>query len=263
MSALEFSGVGIDVGGRALVRGADLRVAPGELVALLGPNGAGKTSLMRAGCGLLRVAAGAVRIGGDDPRALGPAERGRRLAYLPQAREAAWPVRVRDAVALGRFAHGAAPGRLQGEDAEAVEAALAACALGALANRRIDTLSGGELARAHVARIFASRAPLALADEPAAALDPFHQFAVMALFRAYADRGGAVLVVMHDATLAARFADRLAWMRDGRILADGPPGRTLTPGMLAAVYGVRAQVLDSAAGPVVAVLGAGAPDGAK
>ena len=235
-------GVGVVLDGREVVRDAALRLAPGELVALLGPNGAGKTTLLRAILGLAGRSAGRVRVGDADPARLPAAERARRIAYLPQARPLAWPLRVRDVVALGRFAYGASPGRLRAADAAAVGRALSACGLEALAERRCDTLSGGELSRTHVARAMAAQAPLLVADEPTASLDPLHQHQVMALIRAGVDAGGGALVVLHGGALAARFADRLLWMREGRIVADGPPEDTLTPERFAEVYGVRAVV---------------------
>ena len=242
MTELAVAGLRVGLGGLEVVRGAALRLAPGELVALLGPNGAGKTTLLRAVLGLVGRSGGAVRVGGEDPARLSAAERARRIAYLPQSRPLAWPMRVRDVVALGRFAHGASLGRLRGADADAVERALSACDLARLAERRCDTLSGGELSRTHVARAMAAQAPLLLADEPTAALDPLHQHHVMALIRACVDAGNGALVVLHEAALAARFADRLLWMKEGRIVADGPPADTLTPERFAEVYGVRAAV---------------------
>ena len=242
MSALAARGLRVVLGGREVVRDATLRLAPGELVALLGSNGAGKTTLLRAILGLTGRSAGAVRVGDADPARLSAAERARRIAYLPQARPLAWPLRVRDVVALGRFAYGASPGRLRGADAAAVERALADANLEELAERRCDTLSGGELSRTHVARAMAAQAPILIADEPTAALDPLHQHQVMALIRACVDAGDGALVVLHEGALAARFADRLLWMREGRIVADGPPELTLTPERFAEVYGVRAAV---------------------
>ncbi len=256
MAELAVERLRVNLGGRTVVADASWRLAAGELVALLGANGAGKTTALRAVLGLTRRDAGVVRIGGDDPGRMSPSTRARCVAYLPQARPLAWPVRVRDVVALGRFAHGAAPGRLGDADAQAVARALAACDLERLADRSCTNLSGGELARVHVARMLAADAPFLLADEPTAALDPLHQYQVMQLLRAGADAGRGVLVVMHDAALAARTADRLIWMTDGRIVADGSPEATLTPTRLAEIYGVQALVRRIGRDWLVSVTGA-------
>ncbi len=233
------------------VRDATLGVRPKELVALLGPNGAGKTTLLRAALGLIPREGGSVRLGGDDPARLSPRERALRAAYLPQRRPLEWPNRVRDLVALGRFAHGGAPGRLGSADAAAVERALDDCGLRVLADRAADTLSGGELARVHCARVFAAGTPLLLADEPTAELDPLHQHRVLALIRRFVDDGGGALIVLHEISLAARYADRLVWMRDGEVLADGPPRAALTSEAVAACYGVEADVTWRNGRPVV------------
>ncbi len=242
MTELDVTGLCVDLAGHEVITDVSLTLAPGELVALLGPNGAGKTTLLRATLGLVPRRRGRVVLGGDDPARLTPAERARRVAYLPQVRALAWPLPVRDLVALGRFAHGAALGRLGAADARAVDRALAECELQALAHRPADTLSGGELSRAHLARALAAHAPVLLADEPVAALDPLHQLQVMSLLRGHADAGHAALVVLHDAALAARFATRLAWLKDGRVVADGPPVDTLTAARFREVYGVHAVV---------------------
>ncbi len=242
MRELIVSGLTVALSGRTIVDEASLRVAPGELIALLGANGAGKTTLLRGLLGLVPRTGGSAAIGGDDPAQLSVAERARRIAYLPQIRPLAWPIRVRDLVALGRFAHGVALGRLSPVDAAAVDRALTVCDLVALANRAATTLSGGELARVHVARAIAAEAPLLIADEPTAALDPLHQHQVMRLLRTSADSGRGVVVVTHDIGLAAQFADRLAWMAAGRIVADGAPEATLTADRIARVYGVRSTV---------------------
>ena len=228
--------------GATLVNDASFRFRTGELVALLGPNGAGKTTLLRAALGLAPPTSGAATLGGDDTKSLSPRKRARRASYLPQRRPLAWPSPVRDVVALGRFSHGAALGRLGDADRRAVARALESCDLTAMADRATDTLSGGELARVHFARAFAAEAPLLIADEPVAALDPRHQHRIMELVRSFVDKGGGALVVLHDITLAARFADRLLWMRGGRIVADGMPAETLSAERLAEVYGVRAGV---------------------
>ncbi|RAN39557.1 ABC transporter ATP-binding protein [Hyphomonas sp. GM-8P] len=225
-----------------LVREANLRLVPGELVALLGPNGAGKTSLLKAALGLEKRSAGLATLDGTDSEKLSPMQRARRVAYLPQQRPLAWPNTVRDVVALGRFAYGAAPGKLSPADAEAVDRAIAQCGLADLGDRNTDTLSGGELARVHCARAFAANAPLLVADEPVAALDPRHQFSTMDIVRQFVDDGGGALVVLHDIALAARYATRMVWMKESRIVADGPPEETLTPERLAEIYGVRSRI---------------------
>ena len=225
-----------------LVEDASFQLGTGEMIALLGPNGAGKTSLIRGALGILPAKSGKAHLDGRDTRRLSPVERARTLAYLPQTRPLAWPNTVRDVVGLGRFAHGAALGRLSATDRAAVERALDACALESLAERATDTLSGGELARVHCARAFAAEAPLLIADEPVAALDPRHQYQTMSLIRRFVDNGGGALAILHDVSLAARFADRLIWMKEGRILADGPPAETLSEDRLASVYGIKARI---------------------
>jgi iron complex transport system ATP-binding protein len=236
-------GITVEVAGATLVADAALTVAPGELVVLLGPNGAGKTSLLRAALGLIS-ASGTATLNGQPVAKMAPPDRARALSYLPQARPLAWPARVRDVVALGRFAHGVTLGRLSPRDSEAVEGALARCDLVELADRATDTLSGGELARVHLARALAAEAPLIVADEPVAALDPRHQHRVMGLLRDFVRGGGGALAVLHDLALAAAYADRLVWMKDGRVVAQGPVPETMTVERTAAVYGVRSRIID-------------------
>ncbi len=248
---------GVDVrrGDKAVVTGANLELSSGQVVALLGPNGAGKTSLLQAAMGLVPLAGGALHLGGTPTEALSARERALRVAYLPQLRTLAWPARVRDVVALGRFAYGVAFGSsLSAEDDKAIDDALAAADLTHLADRRADALSGGEAARMHCARAFASDAPLLLADEPTAGLDPRHQLTTFELLRDYAAAGRSVLVVLHDVNLAARFADRLVWMHQGRLVADGPVAQTLTVAEVERVYGVRARLVEDPQSPVPLVL---------
>ncbi|MEO1568880.1 MAG: ABC transporter ATP-binding protein [Pseudomonadota bacterium] len=244
MTELIARGLTLKVKGATLLKDASFTLRPGALVVLLGPNGAGKTSLIRASLGLETPSSGKATLAGEDASRLSPIARACSVAYLPQIRPLAWPNTVRDLVALGRFSHGAALGRLKGADAEAVDRAITACDLESLADRSADTLSGGELARMHCARAFAAEAPLLIADEPTAALDPRHQFRILDLIADYVAKGGGALVVLHDIQMAARYASRVIWMKDGQILADGPPAETLTAGRLEAIYGIRASVED-------------------
>lgn len=242
MTDLVVSDLTVKAKDTALVERASFTFKTGELVALLGPNGAGKTSLIRGALGLERPSSGASALNGKSIETLTPSQRARRIAYLPQIRPLAWPSQVRDIVALGRFSHGAALGKLSKTDNDAVTRAITACDLTELEHRRADTLSGGELARVHCARAFAAECPLLIADEPTAALDPRHQFRILDLIKSYVNARGGALLVLHDIELAARYATRLIWMKDGKILADGSVTETLTPERLAEIYGVSAQI---------------------
>jgi iron complex transport system ATP-binding protein len=242
MTVLRIEELTVQSGAAVLVEAATLAVSAGELVVVLGPNGAGKTSLLKGVLGLAKSVSGRVDLSGRRVSDLSPMNQARLVSYLPQKQALAWPNRVRDLVALGRFSHGAAMGRLGEADAAAVESALKACDVLHLAERRADTLSGGEISRVHFARAFAAGAPFLIADEPVAALDPRHQFRVMDLISGYVKQGGGALVVLHDIALAAKYADRLIWMQDTRIIADGTVEDTLTPAQMAEIYGVAAKI---------------------
>ena len=200
-----------------------LSVGAPALVALVGPNGSGKTSLLHA---LARIGApvGEVRIDGVDPAALAPEARRRLLAYLPATRDVAWPVTARDLVALG---------------GGAFEAVAANLDLEPLAERRMDGLSTGERSRVLLARALAPRPRLLLLDEPAANLDPAWQLRLMAILRDAVAAGQAVIAAFHDLDLAARHADRMLVMSEGRVAADGAPGEILASRIIADVFGIR------------------------
>ena len=248
MDSMVAKNMAVTAAGKKLISDVSLTFGPGELVAILGPNGAGKTTLLRSMLGLTQLDSGSVALGDVDVGNLTSMERARKIAYLPQRRPMAWPNTVRDVVALGRFSHGAVVGRLGSRDQEAVDHALDACALSPLAERKVDSLSGGEFARVHFARALAASAPLLIADEPVAELDPHHQLRITNLIRQYVDDGGGALVVLHEIALAAQFADRLIWMCDGKIVADGTPRETLTADRMREVYRVNAHVQTGDAG---------------
>jgi iron complex transport system ATP-binding protein len=242
MTELVANNVSVLAGDAEIVKDASLSLKPGELVAILGPNGAGKTSLLRTLLGITKTTSGSAKLDGEDCFGMSPSDRAKIVSYLPQRRPLAWPYRVHDVIALGRFAHGAALGRLSAVDDAAVTEAIEACKLGELQHRSTDNLSGGELARVHFARAIAGKAPLLIADEPVAELDPKHQILVADLIRQFVNDGGGALVVLHEVALAARIADRLIWMKNGRIIAEGPPHETLNAKIMQDVYGVRAHV---------------------
>jgi iron complex transport system ATP-binding protein len=251
MTLLELDGLSVKLGARRLVRDLSVRLAAGELLGLIGPNGAGKSTLLKAMVQLLPYT-GRMRLLGEDAQQLPARERARRLAYLSQEDRVQWPITVENLVALGRHPHhpswrGAGwmggGSQLGANDREAIETALRTTDIWPLRARRASELSGGERARARLARALAVEAPLLLADEPVAALDPRHQLKVMQYLRAYCTPlhgGRGVIVVMHDLTLASRFCDRLLLLHQGEPVALGPPQVVLSPERLQAVYAIRA-----------------------
>ena len=242
--ALSTATLSVRLGGRTVVDGVSFALDPGQFVALVGPNGAGKTSLLRALAGLI-PATGTIRLGDTPLDRLTLKERARCMAYLPQGHEVHWPLLVRDVVALGRYPHGVAdPARLGLADEAIVADALRRCDATAFAEREIQTLSGGERARVMMARVFAVESPVLLADEPTAALDPRHQLMAMQALKAEAGRGALVIAITHDLTLAARMADRIMVMSEGRLVANGRPRDVLSQALLADVYGIQAAIID-------------------
>jgi iron complex transport system ATP-binding protein len=230
----------VTLGGRAVLRDVSLSLPSGHLVALVGPNGAGKTTLLRALAGLL-PSQGEIHVGGDALSSLSIRERARRFAYLPQGHVVHWPLPARDIVALGRFPHGATdPARLTPKDADAVLRAMQATDVVEFSERRVTELSGGERSRVALARVLAVEAPVMLADEPTASLDPRHQIDVMTNLRNAADGGMLVIVVTHDLGLAARFADTVLVLSEGRLVSTGAPAAALSETIMGEVFRISA-----------------------
>ena len=214
-------------------------LAPGRLTVICGPNGAGKSTLLSALAGLVEPDGGRVCLGQHRLAELTARERAIAIGYLPQAGEVAWNVTVETLVRLGRLPH-RTPARV---DAAATMAALDALDLNALAAREVGTLSGGERARALLARVLAGQPRWILADEPLAALDLAHQQALLAHFRRLAGQGVGVVVVVHDLALAMNHADRVLMLDRGRLAADGSPEEALTRAVIGRVWRVDARWL--------------------
>jgi iron complex transport system ATP-binding protein len=237
---LTAQGLNVSLRSRMVLNDLSLALSPGHLVALVGPNGAGKTTLLRALAGLV-PSSGAIHVGGDALSSLALRERARRFAYLPQGHIVHWPLPARDIVALGRYPHGATdPARLSPKDTEAVLRAMQAADGVEFGDRRVTELSGGERSRVALARVLAVEAPVILADEPTASLDPRHQIDIMKSLRTVADQGTLVIVVTHDLGLAARFADTVLVLSEARLVAQGTPADALSEKIVGDVFRISA-----------------------
>lgn len=224
---------------REVLRGADLSIAAGELVALIGTNGSGKTTLLRLFAGTLRLDAGELVLFGRGARSWSRMELARRVAVLPQSLELPSGFRVGELVTMGRLPHSRSLFGATHEDEEAVERALRDADAADLATRYAEELSGGERQRVLVAMALAQEPQLLLLDEPTLHLDLAHQLNLLeTISRLRRERGIAVIAVLHDLTLAAAAAPRIAVLHEGRVVADGPPGDILNPDLVQRVFGV-------------------------
>jgi iron complex transport system ATP-binding protein len=239
--AFRVRGVSVDLGGTRVVDDVSLDVMHGRVLALVGPNGAGKSTLLSVLSGDRAPSAGHVELDGRGIGEWSPGELARRRAVLTQENQVAFAFTVREVVAMGRT-----PWRGTEDyafDDAAVAEALAQADVAHLTRRAFPSLSGGEKARVSLARVLAQRTPTVLLDEPTAALDLRHQEDVMRIARELAATGVAVIVVLHDLSLAAAYADDLALLDRGTLAAHGSPADVLTPERVEAVYGVAVRVI--------------------
>ncbi|MBN2112636.1 MAG: heme ABC transporter ATP-binding protein [Acidimicrobiia bacterium] len=226
-------GIGLQVEGAVLLDGVSLEVRAGEVLGVVGPNGAGKTSLLRVLAGETAPTSGRVLLDGRPLARYRPRELARRRALLPQQTLLQFAFRVLDVVLMGRYPHRESSAE---RDLEAAQGAMAAADVAHLAPRLYPTLSGGEQTRVSFARVLAQETPLVMLDEPTTSLDLRHQELVMGLLRSLADDGAAVVAVLHDLNLAARYADRVALMSRGRLAALAPTREVLRADLLSEVY---------------------------
>lgn len=253
MSLLRADNLAVSIDGHRIIKQASLHIEAGELVGLIGPNGAGKSSLLKVLAGLNQAERGSVYFNERPLERLSAAERGRQLGYLAQSARAEWPVSVLDVVALGRLPYMGPWAKASEADQQAIDAALRATETWDKRARLATQLSGGEQTLVMLARVFAGQPQIIFADEPVAALDPYHQLHVMELLRAHAGLEQAGLVVLHDLNLAARFCDRLYLCADGEVAASGSPQEVLTAENLRRVYGVDVSLRDGEFGIEIAL----------
>ena len=236
-------GVGFAISGRTILDDLDLTLEPGRVHGLIGPNGSGKSTLVKL---LARQAAphrGTVGFAGRPIATYGDREFARRLAYLPQTPPPTDGMTARELVALGRYPHHGALGRLGRDDGAAIDEAMTRTGTQGFAERDVDTLSGGERQRVWLAMMIAQGAGCLVLDEPTSALDVAHQAEMLELVRRLCDdHDHSVVIVLHDINMAARICDRLIALKGGTIVADGSPAEIVEPEMLERIYGVRMGV---------------------
>jgi iron complex transport system ATP-binding protein len=241
--ALGVDELGVHLGGREILRDVAFEVPAGSWVCAIGPNGAGKTTLLHAVAGLVEFQ-GRVDLWGREIRSYPRRERARLVAIVTQQPVIPEGVTVRDYVLLGRTPHLGVLGTERRSDLLAVDQALERLELAWALERRLDTLSGGELQRVILARALAQEAPLLLLDEPTTGLDLGHQIRVLELVdELRRDHGLTVLSTMHDLTLAGRFADRFALLSQGRLVSEGARSEVLNAAVIGEHFGASVRVI--------------------
>jgi iron complex transport system ATP-binding protein len=234
VTLLSVENLSVRLGHRQVLNGLGFEVEAGEFVGLIGPNGAGKSTLLRSVLDLVPTQ-GHVRLSGEAARAMNARQRAARVAYLAQGREP----------------HRTGFTALTAHDRTIIDAAMQRMDIEPFRDRIATELSGGEKARVLTARALAQDAPLLLADEPTAGLDPAHQISLMRLFASLAADGKSVVASLHDLGLAARWCSRLLLLHKGRIVADGTPTQVLTPQTLRDIYGVETFFGEAGGAPVI------------
>jgi len=241
---LRIEALTVAYGARRALHAVSLEVEAGQVVALIGPNGSGKTTLVRAVSGVLPVLEGRVRTNGDDLLSLPPAQRARHLAVVPQAVSLPPAFSVWETVLMGRTPYLNFLGQVSLKDEEIARLALQKVEALELADRRVGELSGGEQQRVLLARALAQATPILLLDEPTSNLDMHYQISFMETVRALAHQEHlAVLIALHDLNLAARYADRVALLQEGELIACGTPRQVLTAELISSAYHLPVQVV--------------------
>lgn len=229
---LTLKNISVAYGDKTVLHDISAEAETGQLIVIVGPNGSGKSSLLKAITGLLPFK-------GQTNLPQTRAARSRALAYLAQDATAPDGRLVRDIIALGRTPHIGRLGKRTESDQKIIHDSLLRCDILDFADRPFGSLSGGEKMRVHLARSFATQAPLLLADEPITALDPYYQLAVMDALKAYAADGRTVIAALHDLTLAQKYADRIWVLKDGRLIQNGTADKALDAKTLAHVFRIR------------------------
>jgi iron complex transport system ATP-binding protein len=251
MTELSATAVCVRRGGRVILDHVSLRAGAGEFIAVIGANGAGKSTLLSALAGLLQPDSGSIALDGANLAGITGVALARRRAYLPQNPRCEWPISVERLVALGLTPTLPALGGLPKAFDALITNALQSCDLLEHRLQPVTTLSGGELARAMLARALVGNPDVLIVDEPIAGLDPKHAVDTAKRLRVLANEGKLVIAAIHDLTLAARHATRIVALTNGRVQGDGPTLSTLTPELIRSAFDVDACVSGTGAGAYV------------
>ncbi|MBL6945599.1 MAG: ABC transporter ATP-binding protein [Rhodospirillales bacterium] len=239
MSRLEARNISVSFDTNHVLRNVSFSVERGTVVGLVGANGSGKSSLLRAVLGILPSPTGEVLVDGKIVKDMTPRQRANHISYAPQGAEMHWMLPVERLVAIGRTPHMAPWSSLSDKDLGVIEHALRVTDMLELRHRIASTLSGGEKARALLARTIAVNAPYLLADEPVAALDPYHQLQVLDILSDMAKHDHGIVIVLHDLALAQRYCDKIFLLHDSAVLAEGSPDQVFTDERLETAYRVK------------------------
>jgi iron complex transport system ATP-binding protein len=244
MSILQASQLDIGYGGTRIVQGLSFAPPAGQVTALIGPNGCGKSTLLKAFARILKPTQGELTLDGQAYSALSARQLARQIAFLPQVLPVPEGVSVRQLVAYGRSPHNSLWGRLSGSDQTQVTQAMHRLELDSLADRALADLSGGQRQRAWLAMVLAQNAPVVLLDEPTTYLDISHQVELMDLMCELAAEGKTVITVLHDINQACRYAEHVAVMHGGRLVAAGAPGEVISAQLMRQVFEVQVQIIN-------------------
>ncbi|KAE9651285.1 Fe(3+) dicitrate ABC transporter ATP-binding protein FecE [Pseudomonas sp. PB105] len=244
MSILQASQLDIGYGGTRIVQGLSFAPPAGKVTALIGPNGCGKSTLLKAFARILKPTQGELTLDGQAYSALSARQLARQIAFLPQVLPVPEGVSVRQLVAYGRSPHNSLWGRLSGSDQTQVTQAMQRLGLDNLADRALADLSGGQRQRAWLAMVLAQNAPVVLLDEPTTYLDISHQVELMDLMCELAAEGKTVITVLHDINQACRYAEHVAVMHGGRLVAAGTPAAVINAQLMREVFEVQVQVIN-------------------
>jgi iron complex transport system ATP-binding protein len=235
--------VALGYDGRTIIPGLSLTLPDGAITAIVGPNACGKSTLLRGFARLLRPSSGTFSLDGSDLHSVSPRDVARVISVLPQQPVAPDGVRVSDLVARGRHPHQGWFRPRSSDDDRIVAEALTATGTLELADRRVEELSGGQRQRVWIAMVLAQQSDIVLLDEPTTFLDATHQLELLDLLTDLnRDRGATVVMVLHDLNLAARYADHLVVMTEGRIVASGTPGEVITAETVESAFGLECVV---------------------